>query len=614
MKNTPTITSFRLVFRLLATMTLVLLVSATSNVLTSQEQTASLEEVRKIEAGATGWTGGFALAYSPATNTFLTLPAGQEARAVPATAGMALLTFHGESAGLVVAPVTAGDATNIAFGSSGNLLLLRDDADTLVEVRAREDGSIAEGEVVTVDASRFGVRDAQGMTVDPASDRLFILDAAAHAIVQVAPDARQGRGAVALEHGRVRHIRLGDDIPRALRGIAFNPADGHLYVMARNGGTLYRVDDMGRPAVVFDLAGAGLAQPQSIFFAPSGDLTDEPWRTSLYVADGGTDGRAAIVELAFTMPMIQPSATGSTEAVLVSSFHTSTYTPPSPDPVGVAYLPRTGTLLISDSEVSEMPQYFTGDNLFHASLSGALVRTTTTIPFSDEPTGLALNPQNGHLFVTDDTGIRSVYEVDPGADRLYGTADDSVTSFPTAAFGSLDPEGIAYARDGSGDLFIADGVNREIYRVSSGPNGVFDGVPPGGDDVVSQFDTLGFGLVDPEGIAFNPYNGHLYAVGKPLNLLFEFTQEGALVQTIDISAANPYRPNGITFAPGSQDPTLLNVYIADRGVDNDADPNENDGRVYELSLGIRAASNMYIPFISIGADDSGPIIQSNTTD
>ena len=158
MKNTPTITSFRLVFRLLATMTLVLLVSATSNVLTSQEQTASLEEVRKIEAGATGWTGGFALAYSPATNTFLTLPAGQEARAVPATAGMALLTFHGESAGLVVAPVTAGDATNIAFGSSGNLLLLRDDADTLVEVRAREDGSIAEGEVVTADASRFGVR------------------------------------------------------------------------------------------------------------------------------------------------------------------------------------------------------------------------------------------------------------------------------------------------------------------------------------------------------------------------------------------------------------------------------------------------------------------------
>ncbi len=602
MKDYPTLASFRLVIRLLAPIMLVLLFSATSASISSQGPAASLIEVRRITSDELG--GAFALAYSPATHSFLTLPVGQDAQAA------ALLAFDGEPAGVLSAPAAASYSTNVTFDGAGNLLLLSRDLTTLLTIQASEDGSIGRGKVAAADAARLGLRDAQGMTVDPASGRLFILDAAAHAIVQVEPSS----GAELLAGGRMTALRLSSDMPHALRGIAFNPADGQLYVMARNGQALYQVDRAGRPAVVYDLAGAGLTRPQSILFAPSGDLTDEPWRTSLYVADGGTGRRAAIVELAFTTALSQPLATSSAAAVLVGSFNTSTYTPPSPDPVGLVYLPGTHSLLIADSEVSEMPQYFTGDNLFEASLPGTLLRTTTTIPFSDEPTGLDLNPQNGHLFVTDDTGVRSVYEVNPGPDRLYGTADDSVTSFPTAAFGSLDPEGIAYARDGSGDLFIVDGVNREVYRVSSGANGLFDGVPPAGDDVVSQFDTQGFGLEDPEGIAFNPYNGHLYAVGKPLNLIFEFTTAGALVQTIDISAASPYRPNGITFAPGSQDATMLNVYIADRGVDNDSDPNENDGRVYELSLGFQAASIIYVPLIATGSGDSGPIIQRITTE
>ncbi|HUF58993.1 MAG TPA: hypothetical protein VMR89_05860 [Actinomycetota bacterium] len=47
-------------------------------------------------------------------------------------------------------------------------------------------------------------------------------------------------------------------------------------------------------------------------------------------------------------------------------------------------------------------------------------------------------------------------------------------------------------------------------------------------------------------------------------------------------------PAGITFAPGSQNPSAGNAFIADRGVDNDAeqggDPRENDGRIFEFAL------------------------------
>ena len=112
-------------------------------------------------------------------------------------------------------------------------------------------------------------------------------------------------------------------------------------------------------------------------------------------------------------------------------------------------------------------------------------------------TGVAYNPADQHLFFSDDTGTtKRVYELDPGPDGLYDTPDDIVTSFDTTAFGSTDPEGVTY-NTVQGVLHIVDGVNEEVYTVDPGVNGVFDGVPPAGDDQVASFDTtvLGVGRV-----------------------------------------------------------------------------------------------------------------------
>ena len=100
-----------------------------------------------------------------------------------------------------------------------------------------------------------------------------------------------------------------------------------------------------------------------------------------------------------------------------------------------------------------------------------------------------------------------------------------------------------------GVLFIADGVNSEVYRVDPGPNGNFDGVPPAGDDQVTSFDTAGLGVTDPEGITFDTDNNLLYIVGKPTNLVVHVTRDGALVREIDISAANADKPAGLAYAP-----------------------------------------------------------------
>ena len=165
----------------------------------------------------------------------------------------------------------------------------------------------------------------------------------------------------------------------------------------------------------------------------------------------------------------------------------------------------------------------------------------------------------------------------------------SITSFVTNDFGSYDPEGVTFA-SGLGALFISDGVNEEVYQVTPGVNGIFDGATPAGDDQVTSFDTTGLGLRDPEGIAFNSDNGNLYVVGRPADTLFEITTGGVLVQVIDISAANAIAPAGLAYAPGSLDPNVMNIYIAARGVDE-----KNDGKVYEMSLQATQAAPVALP-------------------
>ncbi len=300
----------------------------------------------------------------------------------------------------------------------------------------------------------------------------------------------------------------------------------------------------------------------------------------------------------------------NTVASLVRTIDSSHFSPPSPDPAGITYLPMSNTLLVSDSEVNEM-SIFEDANLFEMTLAGNLIATSSTTSFSGEPTGLALDPVNGLLFVSDDNA-REVFVIDPGPDRLYDTADDVVSSFDTTAFGSRDPEGVTYD-SWQGVLYVADGVNAEIYRVAPGPNGVFDGVPPEGDDEVDSFVTDTLGVSDPEGIAFNSDNGNLYVVGKPATILIEVTSSGTLMQTVDISAANARKPAGLAYAPGSRTPTTMSIYIVDRGVDNNSDPNENDGKVYEMSFTSPSSDNRP-PSVSAGSDQTISLPDGTTLD
>ena len=64
--------------------------------------------------------------------------------------------------------------------------------------------------------------------------------------------------------------------------------------------------------------------------------------------------------------------------------------------------------------------------------------------------------------------------------------------------------------------------------------------------------------------------------------LFELDPAGGLLRRIDVDFPASVRPSGVTIAPGSENPVLRNYYVTDRGVDNDVDPLENDGRLFEV--------------------------------
>jgi K319-like protein len=270
------------------------------------------------------------------------------------------------------------------------------------------------------------------------------------------------------------------------------------------------------------------------------------------------------------------------------------------------FMSDVGQLVASDSEVEEQTGAgYHGVNLWRFQTNGNVTATGTTFPtFSAEPTGLGYRLADRALLVSDDNQDRITFVL-PGPDAIHGTADDTRTSFSTRPL-SDDPEDVAYD-SASGDVFILDGENKEVYRVARGPNGVFGD----GDDVWSNFDVEQYGARDPEGIEYDAVNDALLVVDQRSHAAYELTKAGALLGTIDIRPTGSLMAAGIALAPSSIHPNRTNLWIVDRGVDNGPDPNENDGKVYELS--VDTAGNTPPVVDSVAIDQTAPLTNDTLT-
>jgi len=286
-----------------------------------------------------------------------------------------------------------------------------------------------------------------------------------------------------------------------------------------------------------------------------------------------------VLVLASGAPAAAQTATGVL-GTHVQTIQTSQYAPSSPDPAGIVYVAASDRFLISDSEVDEMAIY-RGKNLFTAARTGGGGGSGTTYTFSREPSGLGYDAAKHILFVSDDDRDR-IYLDRPGADGVHGTADDSVTSFSTVAFGSTDAEDVEYDPR-SGHVFVANGAGADVYDIDP-VNSVFGD----GDDVAMQFDVARYGARDAEGLGLDLQRNVLVVVDPTTKSLYELTKTGALVRIVDchgISGTNRMYSD-VAIAPTSNptdEPARLDYWIVDRQADNGSDTNENDGKLYEVS-------------------------------
>ena len=577
----------------------------------AQRMQAAIRQVRVIDSDRSGLKRPVGLAFSSKSQAFQVVEAQGSAQAGVDQTDVTRLNAFSKRAGISRVMAGMKDPINITYDGFSQRLLLLQAADThLIAVQEMQDGSLNPTTLTRYHIRSLRLLDPQGMAVDPASGVLYILDAAGPRIVRVTPAVDGSfKDAIAL------NLDLGPVGITNARGLALDPTTGHLFVVSVGEPTLYELEQGGELISTRSLSEFALHNPQAMLFAPTGDQTDDPARMSLFLADSGapdirltdavaagefTQGVGQIVELSFSpAPMSSSIAFQST---VIHKIDTSTLAPPSLDPSGLTYLPSTNRLLMSDGEIEEVVNdstHFQGANIWEMTLAGEVMGTANisrreplVITMTNEPTGLAWNANNGFYYVCDDDA-QKVYMVDPGDDGVFGTSDDSSNYFSTIVTGNGDPEGITYNYLND-HLFVADGVNMEVYEYTS--EGAF----------VGQFDVERYGVLDPESVEYNPTSNTLFVLSNSVKrIIIETTLSGVLLRTFDVSAANMVSPAGLVYAPSS-DPndnfSIRSFYVVDREIDNNSDPTLMDGSFIEMTAPEPVANGNEVPKVYAGAN------------
>ncbi len=531
---------------------------------------ASLQKVREMELGDLGVSTVRGLSWSDRLGALVILDdAGGRT-------GLVAVTGDEFPVGRVTMPARASADQVAVDPATGSVTVLGDGSWWSVPATALRGGTTGAGPVDVP----HGAASAEGMAYD-ARGRLVVLEDGS----LVRPEAT----------GPGRRTPVARD-GHELRGLALHPQTGELLTLDVTAGRLLALDASGAVVAVHDASTLDLRDPQALAVGPSGDTTDDPSTLSVYIADAGLDGAPGTVLEARLEP-VGLAANVVAGPSQVRTVVTSSYDPPSPDTAGIAYVPGADRLLISDSEVNEM-SIFEGVNIFVADRPGVLRDTGVSQPWSNEPTGMGYDPVTNRAFVSDDDQ-KEVFVLVPGADGRFGTGDDTVSHFDTAGFGNTDPEGLDYDY-ATGSVWLVDGVNAEVFRVRPGADGSFGT----SDDVRSQFDVGRYGARDPEGLAYDYVRDTIAVLDDGSEAIYELDRSGALLNTVDVSAANMTAAAGLAVAPSTTGSGTSYFAVA-RGRDNDSDPTENDGRLYEINvdLGAPAGSNR-APVVRAGPDQS----------
>lgn len=286
-----------------------------------------------------------------------------------------------------------------------------------------------------------------------------------------------------------------------------------------------------------------------------------------------------------SLVILNPGWLSAKELKLVRTFHTwSGGIVMSTDPAGITFHQPSGHLFIADSEIDEISEIWDCANVFEISLAGDESFNTFDIyapggnpcPAHNkrELTGITYSAFDGFFYFTDDDN-KVILRYSGNLEAPALAAVDIVADDSTAR----DPEGIT-----------CDPNTGNLYVVSGNDNNTVVQILVYNSDLqfITSY-TVADRIVNPEGIAYNPVNNHLFLVSRREKEIFEYTLNGLYVDEYDISnfSPAPTRPQGLSFAPSSDpldDPGNFHLYIVDTQLDNEANPNERDGIVYEAEI------------------------------
>jgi hypothetical protein len=427
-------------------------------------------------------------------------------------------------------------------------------------------------------ASDLGIAEPGALRFDAVSGALAITDEAT------------GLGKLVGTQGAVKDLLSRREAPDRGRFSA-RASNGHVFTLDAKAGLISEADASGAIIRLRDVSALQMKGVGGITAAPTSDMTDAADATSLYVsvADASDDGSGtgpAVLELSLTAPVLAAAVASvpDHDGNLVRRIMTDTWNPFSPDPSGITYDSSIDRLLVADGEIDEenVNNYpYPGKNVWEANrVTGAgtgILDTLAASPTNTEAVGIGYDADKDELIISKDGSSSRVWAYVRGGGGGWVLR----SSTPVSGFGVADAEGVAVA---NGKMFIADGSNKQIWVIGPGN----DGKLATSDDVrLADFDTAVFGITDPEGIGVHPLTGNLWIVShKDGQGMIETTQDGTLVSTTHFAFTTD-NPGGVEIAPSSSttdDPTTMSAWVAQRGVDNNDDPNEKDGQVIEVSI------------------------------
>jgi hypothetical protein len=285
------------------------------------------------------------------------------------------------------------------------------------------------------------------------------------------------------------------------------------------------------------------------------------------------------------------------------------------DPDGICYDPVTKALYLVDSEVDEElspPQVVNPNNMWALNLDGTLnPNATAAMPtgavslytgtlgssYTNEPTGIAIDPATGNIYISDDD-VNEIWV----SNLAHPTVLDRSFSVAPLAGGNADAEDVAFnpkGNNGNGSLFIANGADLSSNRIIECD--IYGNLIK---TILIPTVPTSQQISDLEAICYDPIDNVFFVGVEQGHFIWVLSNPGSdnpsgtpttvtanYLYSIDLSGTN-YRNavsgestnlKGMTLAPSSTDPNKLSLYVCDYGYAHYNGDASNDGRLWEIA-------------------------------